>query len=76
MARKDVAQILRKYMEKEEDPEIIASCLFAYYVTSVLIHIPPEEGTPPLDRYLSYLPGSGAVIRYQHTGTCAYLTGE
>ena len=56
MARKDVAQILRKYLEKEEDPETIASCLFAYYVTSVLIHILPEEGTPPLDRYLSYLP--------------------
>ena len=35
---------------------MIASCLFAVYVTSVLIHIPPEEGTPPLDRYLSYLP--------------------
>ncbi len=30
MARKDVAQILRKYMEKEEVPEIIASCLFTY----------------------------------------------
>lgn len=60
MARKDVAQILRKYLEKEEDPETIASCLFAYYVTSVLIHILPEEGTPPLDRYLSYLrSGSG-----------------
>lgn len=76
MARKDVAQILRKYMEKEEDPEIIASCLFAYYVTSVLIHIPPEEGTPPLDRYLSYLPVGQRLFAISMLGHVAYLKGE
>lgn len=76
MARKDVAQILRKYLEKEEDPEIIASCLFAYYVTSVLIHIPPEEGTPPLDRYLSYLPVGQRLFAISILGHVAYLNGE
>jgi len=76
MARKDVAQILRKYMEKEEDLEIIASCLFAYYVTSVLIHIPPEEGTPPLDRYLSYLPVGQRLFAISILGHVAYLNGE
>lgn len=68
MARKDVAQILRKYLEKEEDPETIASCLFAYYVTSVLIHILPEEGTPPLDRYLSYLRSGSGCSRSVYWG--------
>ena len=76
MARKDVAQILRKYLEKEEDPETIASCLFAYYVTSVLIHILPEEGTPPLDRYLSYLPVGQRVVRDQYAGACRLSEGR
>lgn len=76
MARKDVAQILRKYLEKEEDPETIASCLFAYYVTSVLIHILPEEGTPPLDRYLSYLPVGQRLFAISMLGHVAYLKGE
>lgn len=76
MARKDVAQILRKYLEKEEDPETNASCLFAYYVTSVLIHILPEEGTPPLDRYLSYLPVGQRLFAISMLGHVAYLKGE
>jgi len=68
MARKDVAQILRKYLEKEEDPETIASCLFAYYVTSVLIHILPEEGTPPLV--------GQRLFAISMLGHVAYLKGE
>ena len=55
MAREDVSQILKEHLKKE-DPDMIASCLFAVYVTSVLIHIPPEKEMPLLSDYLRYLP--------------------
>ena len=76
MAREDVSQILKEHLKKEEDPDMIASCLFAVYVTSVLIHIPPEEGTPPLDRYLSYLPVGQRLFAISMLGHAAYLKGE
>ena len=75
MAREDVSQILKEHLKKE-DPDMIASCLFAVYVTSVLIHIPPEEGTPPLDRYLSYLPVGQRLFAISMLGHAAYLKGE
>ena len=74
MARKDVAQILRKYMEKEEDPEIIASCLFAYYVTSVLIPYPAGRGNTTTGSLPFVSSGRAAAVRYQHTGTCGAYT--
>ena len=76
IAREDVAQILKEHLKKEEDSDMIASCLFAVYVTSVLIHIPPEEGTPPLDRYLSYLPVGQRLFAISMLGHAAYLKGE
>ena len=75
MAREDVSQILKEHLKKE-DSDMIASCLFAVYVTSVLIHIPPEEGTPPLDRYLSYLPVGQRLFAISMLGHAAYLKGE
>ena len=33
-----------------------AACLFAFYVISTFLHIPPEKGTPPLQQYIPYLP--------------------
>ena len=74
--QEDVSQILKEHLKKEEDPDMIASCLFAVYVTSVLIHIPPEEGTPPLDRYLSYLPVGQRLFAISMLGHAAYLKGE
>ena len=67
---------LKEHLKKEEDPDMIASCLFAVYVTSVLIHIPPEEGTPSLDRYLSYLPVGQRLFAISMLGHAAYLKGE
>ena len=43
MAREDVHICLKKALEDEIDLETQASCLFALYVISVLIHIPPEK---------------------------------
>ena len=33
-----------------------ASCLFAYYVISIFLHITPEKEMPPLLQYIPYLP--------------------
>ena len=76
MAREDVHICLKKAFEDEIDLETQASCLFALYVISVLIHIPPEEGTPPLDRYLSYLPVGQRLFAISMLGHAAYLKGE
>ena len=56
MAREDVHICLKKAFEDEIDLETQASCLFALYVISVLIHIPPEKEMPLLSDYLRYLP--------------------
>lgn len=70
MAREDVSQILKEHLKKEEDPDMIASCLFAVYVTSVLIHIPPEEGNA-VTGSLSFVPsGRAAVVCNQYAGAC------
>lgn len=76
LAREDVSQILQEILKKEEDPETVASCLFAFYVISVLVHIPPEEGMPPLDRYLSYLPVGQRLFAISMLGHATYLNGE
>ena len=56
---------------------MIASCLFAAsYVTSVLIHIPPEEGTPATGSLSSYLPVGQRLLAISMLGHAAYLKGE
>lgn len=41
---------------KENTPiEEKASCVFAYYVINIFIHILPQEEIPPLEQYISYL---------------------
>lgn len=65
MAREDVSQILKEHLKKEEDPDMIASCLFAVYVTSVLIHIPPEGGNAATGS-LSFVPSGRAAVVCNH----------
>ena len=67
MARKDVAQILRKYLEKEEDPETIASCLFAY---------PAGRGNTTAGSLSFVSSGRAAVVRDQYAGACRLSEGR
>ena len=55
-AREDVRQCLNCVMHKDESMDVKAACLFALYVISIFIHIPPEKDTPPLEQYIPYLP--------------------
>lgn len=76
MAREDVHQCLMDGIRKEETPERMASSLFAFYVISVLIHIPPEEGLPSLEAYLTYLPVGQRLFAISMLGHATYLKGE
>ena len=54
--REDVHQCLTQAMQENAPVNVKAACLFAFYVISIFLHIPPEEGTPPLQQYIPYLP--------------------
>ena len=54
--REDVQQCLTRAMQENAPVNVKASCLFAFYVISIFLHILPEEGTPPLQQYIPYLP--------------------
>ena len=54
-AREDVYRCFEKIMKENTIIEEKASCVFAYYVISIFIHIPPQEEIPPLEQYISYL---------------------
>ena len=54
--REDVHQCLTQAMQEDAPVNVKAACLFAFYVISIFLHIPPEEGTPPLQQYIPYLP--------------------
>lgn len=54
--REDVHQCLTQAMQEDVPVNVKAACLFAFYVISIFLHIPPEGGTPPLQQYIPYLP--------------------
>ncbi|MCI6536969.1 MAG: LuxR C-terminal-related transcriptional regulator [Lachnospiraceae bacterium] len=75
-ARKDVHICLKKALENGTDLKTQASCLFALYVISVLIHIPPEEDLPLLNEYLRYLPEGQRLFAMNLLAHGAYLNQE
>ena len=76
LAREDVHICLRKALQDGTDSEMQASCLFALYVISVLIHIPPEEDLPLLKDYLRYLPEGQRLFAMNMLAHGAYLNQE
>ena len=75
-AREDVYRCLRQVLQEQENMEIQASCLFALYVISVLIHIPPEEDLPLLKDYLRYLPMGQRLFAIHLMAHGTYLNQE
>ena len=49
-SREDVYKCLKWAFQEDETNEKKASCVFAFYVISIFIHIPPEENIPPLEK--------------------------
>lgn len=75
-ARDDVYQCAKRAFEKEMSEEVKASCLFAFYVTSIFLHILPEEDVPSLENYLKYLPEGQGMFAMSLLAHEMYLKGE
>lgn len=75
-AREDVRECLQEVLREQTEHEIQASCLFAFYVISILIHIPPEKEIPPLEQYIKYLPVGQRLFALSMLSHQTYLKQE
>ena len=55
-ARLDVKQCLQRAFKDDAKEEIKASCVFAFYLINIFLHIQVEKKMPSLEAYISYLP--------------------
>ena len=55
-ARTDVKECLLKALNENVSEETRASCIFAYYLTSIFLHIEPEKEMPSLQQAIGFLP--------------------
>lgn len=55
-AREDIQRCMVQVVQENATMEQKASCLFAYYVTNIFLHITPEKKVPPFLQYIPYLP--------------------
>lgn len=74
--RDDVQVCLKHVWQDNENNEVKAACLFAWYIVSVLIHIPPENEFSTLYDYLRYLPKGQRMFTIHIMVHSAYLNGE
>lgn len=75
-AREDTYQCLKKVMQEERSEEERASCIFAYYVTSIFLHILPQEDIPSLEQSIQYLPTGQRLFAISLLAHVMYLKGE
>lgn len=74
--REDVQTCLKNVWQDNENNEVKASCLFAWYIVSVLIHVPLENEFSTLYDYLRYLPKGQRMFTIHIMVHSAYLNGE
>lgn len=74
--RQVVYQSLKRTWNEEGTEEEKAACVFAVYVTSIFLHIPPEKDVPPLQEYLPYLPVGQRMFAVSLLAHALYLKGE
>ena len=75
-AREDVYQCLKKIMKENVSLEEKASCVFAYYVISIFIHIPPQKEIPSLEQYIPHLPTGQRLFAISLLAHQTYLKQE
>lgn len=56
MAREDVKKCMEYILQKSVTGKTEAACIFAYYLTSIFLHIVPEKDAPPLETCIQHLP--------------------
>lgn len=75
-AREDVHQCFQRALKDDWPMEMKAACIFALYVTSIFLHIPPEKNVPSLESYLPYLPIGQRLFAVNLLAHGMYLQGE
>lgn len=75
-ARKDVESCLQKAMEEGLEKETMASCIFAYYLISIFLHISPKEEIPSLEECIQYLPTGQKMFAFSLLAHGMYLHGK
>lgn len=75
-ARQDVFQCWKKISKENRSDQEKAACIFAAYLTSILLHMPPEKEIPPLQEYLPLLPVGQRMFAISLLAHKLYLDGE
>lgn len=76
LARNDVDMCVERVFAADMSNEVKASSIFASYVTSILLHIPPRKDIPSLQDYMHYLPRGQRLFAISLLAHAMYLNGE
>lgn len=76
LAREDTYECLKKTQKRGGTEEEKASCVFAYYLTSIFLHITPEDDTLSLEQSIQYLPQGQQLFAISVLAHLTYLQGE
>ena len=75
-ARADVRESLLKVLNENVSEETRASCIFAYYLTSIFLHIKPEKEMPSLQQAIGFLPSGQRLFAISVLAHGMYLNKE
>lgn len=75
-AREDIQRCMVQVVQENATMEQKASCLFAYYVTNIFLHITPEKKVPPFLQYIPYLPTGQRLFAISLLAHETYLRQE
>lgn len=75
-SREDIRKCLLEKINRNNSVYEIALCMFAYYISSIFIHITPDEDIPPLDDYIQYLPKGQRLFAVSLMAHSMYLQKE
>lgn len=75
-ARTDVDRCVEDVFKKDMSNEVKASVIFASYLTSIFLHIPPRKDIPSLQEYMYYLPKGQRLFAISLLAHAMYLNGE
>lgn len=74
--RADVEICLQKTLAENVQEEEMASCVFAYYLTSIFLHISPKAEAPSLEQCIQYLPTGQKMFAFSLLAHGMYLQGK
>lgn len=75
-SREDAFCCMKQAFEQDMSNEAKASCVFAYYLMTVFLHIPPNKEFPDLQDYTQYLPKGQRMFAVSLLAHEMYLKGE